>query len=765
VNDPARTSPGSGWCQTALSAIADAVVAADPDGHVTHLNDVAERLLGVLRGDTVGRPVEELLRFVDDRTGDPVPDPSARVLREAARVTLTGEGLALVRDDCTRRAVLGAILPVASEYGGECGLVAMLQDVTTRRDAERDLRLAEQGFRLLVESTQDYAIFMLDPLGRVVTWNVGAQRIKGYRRDEILGRHFSVFYPPEAVATGWPDAELRYATERGRFEDEGWRIRKDGTRFWANVVITALRDDHGRLWGFSKITRDLSERRAAEDAVRSREARLRAIAESASDAIVVFDDSSRVTFWNPAAKRMLGRDEESVLGRPVHEIVPSAHRDTFETEVARLRSPGAAVGAPLLVDLRRRDGREFPVELSLSSWMTQEEERFFCATIRDVTERRQLERARVQAEVMADLDRRKDEFLAMLSHELRNPLAPIVNAVHLLRMQDEDPVQRQARAVIERQVAQITRLLDDLLEVSRALSGTIRVRLEPCDLRRVVRNALETTQPAVEQQRHEISVDLPAEGVWVEGDPARLEQVAVNLIANASKYTPPGGRIEIALRTESDEAVLRVRDNGSGIAADLLPRIFDLFTQGERALDRAQGGLGIGLTVVKKVVELHHGTVTARSEGVGRGSEFVVRLQLTPAPGDHASENAAPPKPWAARRILVVDDNRDSAEMTAALLQAHGHAVRTAFDGGEALARAGEFRPDAILLDIGLPGLDGYEVARRVRSDPAFQGVRLIAVSGYGQQKDRDRSSAAGFDAHLVKPVDPQAVLDLLREP
>ena len=380
------------------------------------------------------------------------------------------------------------------------------------------------------------------------------------------------------------------------------------------------------------------------------------------------------------------------------------------------------------------------------------------ATNLDITERKQAEQA------LVDLHRRKDEFLAMLSHELRSPLAPISNAVHLLRLQKhEDPLQLQARTIIERQVGQLKHLIDDLLEVSRITTGRVQLRLERNLLSSIVERAVETVNPLILQRGHALTVSQPPEPIWVQADAARLEQVLVNLLTNAGKYTDEAGQIWLTVHQEGNSAVLRVRDNGVGIAPQLLPRIFDLFTQADRSLDRSQGGLGIGLCLVQRLVELHGGSVSAHSV-LGQGSEFVVRL-----PALMPSEAAAPlPAIETARAagtscsVLVVDDNVDAARSMAYLLELSGHKVEVAHDGVSALAAALAMQPDVVLLDIGLPGLSGWEVAMQIRQRASAKHVVLVALTGYGQETDRERSQNAGFDHHLVKPADFETVQKIL---
>ncbi len=362
---------------------------------------------------------------------------------------------------------------------------------------------------------------------------------------------------------------------------------------------------------------------------------------------------------------------------------------------------------------------------------------------------------RRKQEELSDLHHRKDEFLAMLSHELRNPLAPILSAVHLLGLQkNENELHQQARTVIERQVTQLTRLVDDLMEVSRITTGRVQLRHDRVVVSGIVDRAVETAHPLMDQRRHELKVSLPPQPIWLNADASRLEQVVVNLLTNAAKYTDEGGHIWLTVGQEGDECVLRLRDTGVGIAPELLPRIFDLFTQAERSLDRSQGGLGIGLALVQRLVEMHQGSVEVHST-LGQGSEFVVRLPVAPAlapqPPSNPTETAEPTGPTL--RVLVVDDNVDAAQTLAMLLETLGHDVRTAYTGPTALEAALDYRPSVVLLDIGLPGLNGYEVAKRIRQQPVLHNIVLVAMTGYGQETDRQRSQEAGFDHHLVKPA------------
>jgi CheY-like chemotaxis protein/nitrogen-specific signal transduction histidine kinase len=373
---------------------------------------------------------------------------------------------------------------------------------------------------------------------------------------------------------------------------------------------------------------------------------------------------------------------------------------------------------------------------------------------------------RASEQALKEADRRKDEFLAMLAHELRNPLAPIRNAAQVLKLLGPvDARQQWAREIIERQTQHLTRLVDDLLDVSRITRGKVKLAREPLDLAVILHRAAEVSRPLIDARRHRLTVAVPPEPVRLEGDLTRLVQVVGNLLNNAAKYTDEGGHIRLEAAREGREAVIRVRDNGMGLPADLLPHVFDLFSQADRSLDRSQGGLGIGLTLVRRLVEMHGGRVEARSDGPGQGSEFIVRLpaetsSVAPSPGAAAGDSARPAS--GGLKVLVVEDNVDSAKMMSFMLELGGHQVRMAHDGAEALEAARAFGPHAVLCDIGLPGMNGYEVAARLRQQPDFQQTPLIALTGYGEEEARRRSKEAGFDYHLVKPVEPDALGALL---
>jgi PAS domain S-box-containing protein len=650
------------------------------------------------------------------------------------------------------------------------------------------LRNSEERFRLLVEGTKEYAIFLLDPAGHVASWNPGAERIKRYRAEEIIGQHFSRFYTAEDIQSDKPTYELKMAGSQGSFEDEGWRVRKDGTQFFANVVITALRDESGNLRGFSKITRDITEKQLAEQNTRQlmREEAARKAAEeqlqviheqreilqvtlaSIGDAVISTDAEGRVAFLNPVAEKLTGWSRDEAHGMPLEKIFKIIHeqtREPVENPCVRAIREGIVVGHANHTLLVAKEGTECPVDDSAAPIKDAAGKVLGSVLVfRDVTERKATEQALKEAE------RRKDEFLAVLAHELRNPLAPIANSLQIMRVSENGASGiAPLREMMERQVRQMTHLVDDLLDVSRISSGKIVLRKERLDLAEVVGNALETSRPLIEEARHVFELTLPPRPFYVEGDKTRLAQVLSNLLANAVKYTPEEGRIWLDVSDEDTMALIRVRDTGVGIPEDMLPLVFEMFTQVDRNLGRSQGGLGIGLALVRSLIEMHGGSVEAHSNGPGSGSEFQVRLPLVQPAAERetlASDPHPEPQPAAEspveRRILIVDDNRDSAETLAMLLKIMGNDVRIAFDGPSALQIAIEYLPQLVLLDIGLPGMSGHEVAQRIRQTPAVQDVVLVAQTGWGQDEDKRRSEAAGFNAHLVKPIDTVQLRNLL---
>jgi PAS domain S-box-containing protein len=514
------------------------------------------------------------------------------------------------------------------------------------------------------------------------------------------------------------------------------------------------------------VARNLAARQRAADVLHAERERFRTTLTSIGDAVVVTDAQGRVTLLNPVAQALTGWSAEA-LGQPleaVFRIVNETTRKTVENPVSQVIRLSAIVGLANHTVLIAKDGTELAIDDS-GAPIRDARGRIVGVVLvfRDITQPRGSERA------LEDADRRKDEFLAMLAHELRNPLAPIRNAAHTLALlgTGDDRV-RWVSGVIERQVGLMTRLVDDLLDVSRITSDKITLQRTTVSVREVLAQVVETARPLAESRGQALEVDVPEAAGWVDGDPARLAQAVGNLLDNAIKYTDDGGRIGLRARVEAHEVVIVVEDSGVGVDPELLPHVFDLFIQADRSLERKQGGLGLGLTLVRRLVEMHGGHVEAASAGPGLGSAFTIRLPRLAAEVAEPVAAAEPPEAapaGPARRILVVDDQQDSTDSLALFLRLRGHEVRTAHDGPSALDEIEHYRPEVVFLDLGLPGMSGYDVARRVRMKTDLGPLRLVALTGYGTDADRQKTRDAGFDVHLAKPVDPRAVDALLASP
>jgi PAS domain S-box-containing protein len=638
-------------------------------------------------------------------------------------------------------------------------------EIAHRKRVEHALRETEEYLRLMLESVKDFAIFTVDPQGLVVTWNPGAERLFGYPEKEILGQQLAILFTPEDRAAGVPDQEIATAAAKGRSSDERWHQCKDGGRFFASGVLTPIFDEENKLRGFTKIARDITARKAAEEAVREAAVRLKAIVETAVDGIITIDERGLIESINPAAERVFGYTHDEVVGRNIAMLMSDPERSEHDHYLHDYLRTGRQKIIGTIREVRglRKDNSVFPMELAVSETRLGTR-RIFTGIVRDITEYKRI------LEALKDADQRKDQFLAMLAHELRNPLAPISNAVQIMQLEGPNgPSFQWSTEVIADQIKHMTRMVDDLLDVSRITRGKVDLQKETTDLADVVDLAFEASRPTIDAYRHQLSVVLPDEPVVLEVDPPRLAQVLSNLLNNAAKYTDEGGRISLAAEKLDREVLIRVRDSGIGIAPEMLPKVFELFTQADQTLSRSRGGLGIGLTLVRSLVEMHDGHVTAHSTGLGQGSEFLVRLPLASQSDSKVAAviDANPPieEELPRRRILVVDDNRSNAQSLELLLRALGQEVYMAFEGPEAVELAVKHRPEVILLDIGLPVMDGYEVARRCRENEGTDGLTLVAMTGYGQESDRLRSQEAGFDAHLVKPVKLDDLRRLLKQP
>jgi PAS domain S-box-containing protein len=511
----------------------------------------------------------------------------------------------------------------------------------------------------------------------------------------------------------------------------------------------------------------LNQRRSAQ--LRTSARWLSTTLASIGDAVIATDEAGRVSFMNPAAELLTGWTQTEAQGKPLAEIFRIANEQTgepIESPVAKVLREGVVVGLANHTVLVTKGNTRRPIDDTAAPIKDDEEKiQGVVLVFHDVTQQRESEREREQLNhELQEKDKRKDEFLAMLAHELRNPLAAIGNAITLSTVSGLQEHIDWSMEVINRQIRHLTRLIDDLLDVSRITRSKIELRRHVLDATAVLDSAIETARPFIEERRHQLEVSIERGNLWLEADPTRLEQVVVNLLHNAAKYSENGGRIRLVAGREGDKVVITLRDFGIGMPPGKLPEMFELFAQGDRSLARSEGGLGIGLTVVKKLVEMHGGSVAARSEGLGQGCEFTLRFPAAkrPAGARPAPEGRQEPPTRRSSRILVVDDNVDTAMGMTRLLMLLGHQVRTVHNGAEAIRVAREQSPEFVLLDIGLPEMDGYEVARRLRQEESCRHAVIVAVSGYGQEEDHVRGRLVGFDHHLVKPVDHNALLMIL---
>lgn len=634
-----------------------------------------------------------------------------------------------------------------------------------RRRADEALRKNEQRFREMIDALPA-AIYTTDADGRLTHFNPAAVDFSG--RTPSLGTDewcvsWKLF---NSDGTPLPHAAcpMAVALKEGRpvRGAEALAERPGGERRWFTPYPTPLRDSGGRIIGGINMLVDITERKQSEEALRQSEEQLRAVFNSAAVGVALLTPDARFMQANGAFCSITGYSLEelqaldcAVLTHP--EDV--AHMRQLIEDLLAGRVPSFVIEKRYI----RKNGAFIHVQNSVSAVHDHTgTATHLVALCQDITERKQAE------EVLRESGRRKDEFLATLSHELRNPLAPIRQAAKLLKSpQLGERDARWARDVIDRQVQAMGWLLDDLLDVSRISSGKLELRKEPVELAAIVESALELSRPLIEAKRHTLHVELPDMPVRLEADPLRVAQIISNLLTNAAKYTDPQGKIRLCAKIEGEELCIRVSDNGIGISADMLSKVFDMFSQATPALERTEGGLGIGLALVRGLVTLHGGSIQARSDGPGRGSEFTLRLPLGAAVAEQPARHSgtADVQPAAGRKVLVVDDNRDTAETLAALVRLQGYEVKAAFNGREALEVAETFHPDIALLDIGMPELNGYEIAQHIRKRLWGQRMTLVAVTGWGQEDDRRRAIAAGFDYHLRKPIDPEFLQALLKEP
>jgi PAS domain S-box-containing protein len=750
------------WLRVTLSSIGDAVITTDIYGKVTFLNPVAQSLTGWTEEDAVGKSLDIVFKIVDEETRLPVDDPAAKALREGVVVDLAKHTL-LIAKDGTERPVADRAAPIRNGKGNVAGAVLVFRDATESRRQEQHVQDALTYADNIIATMRE-PFLVLDEDLRVKTANRSFYQTFHVSQEETEG---CLIY--DLGAGQWNNPDLRTLLDEvlaGRHAVSDCHVEHDFPEIGKRIMLLNARHFESIKSQSGLILlaiEDITVRRKAEIAVQTSEVQYRRLFQNAQDGILVLDAITlEIIDANRFITELLGYSRDELLGKELWEIGFFGDKQASQAVYQELQERGYVRYEHL--PLETKNGESAEVEFISNLYLVDDLAVVQC-NIRDISERSRMERKlQEQAEALADLQRRKDEFLAMLSHELRNPLAPISNAVHLLRLQqDEDSIQQRARAIIERQVTQLTRLVDDLMDVSRITTGRILLRNERITINDVVEHAVETTRPLVEQRKHELNVSLSPLPIWLDADAARLEQVIVNLLTNAAKYTDEGGHIWLTVLREGDECVMRLRDTGVGITPELLPRIFDLFTQAERSLDRSRGGLGIGLALVQRLVEMHGGRVDVHS-ALTEGSEFVVRLPTVPSPASPSSSirPETVKSDGSMLRVLVVDDNVDTAESLALLVKLLGHNVRMAHDGPAALQAAIDYLPNVVLLDIGLPGLTGYEVASQIRQQAILNGVVLAAVTGYGRESDRLLAMEAGFDHHLVKPVDFETVQQIL---
>ena len=651
---------------------------------------------------------------------------------------------------------------IYDDQGRLTSIFSQVLDITERKAADESLRRTQAQLRSFIRHAPiSIAMFDRDMRYLVTSGRWLAEHGRGH--SDLVGlSHYQVL--PDLPAEWKLVHQQGFAGATVKNDEDLW-IQADGSPMWLRWAVQPWFDDNGAVGGIIISFEDITEYKRSEEALRESERRLSGIVSSAMDAIISVDGEQRIRLFNPAAEQMFGMSATEVVGQPLARLMPESSREeyaslirSFETAdqmAPRMGSVGTLRGL-------RASGEEFPAEASIS--MTEVAgDKVLTVILRDITERKRAE------EALREADRRKDEFLATLAHELRNPLAPIRSAVEILKLKDSpDATSRRARDLIERQLQHLVRLVDDLMDRNRITLGRLHLRRERLDLVRVLEQATECARHNLQCAEKALTWEPPPEPIYLDADPVRLEQVFLNLLDNACKYSGRGGRIGLTAKRDGTDVVVKVSDTGIGIPSEHLPHLFEMFVQMGAESPRSRGGLGIGLALARGLVEMHGGRIEARSEGSGKGAEFLVRLPII----EEVSESPSPPPNGrddntrtAVRRILIVDDNPDVVESLALLLRVSGYEVETAHDGLEAVESAARVRPDLVLLDIGMPGMDGYAACRRMRAHHWGKDLVIFAVTGWGHEEDRIKSQEAGFSGHLVKPVDTAALQRLLADP
>jgi len=899
--------PSLSWddCRLLVESVADyAIFMLDADGYVATWNLGAFRIKGYRAEEIVGQHFSKFFTSEDLDAGK--PERELAMAKEHGR--FEDEGWR-VRKDGSRFWANVVITALHDETGKLRGFAKVTRDLTARRAAEEQLRQAEQRFHHLVDAITDYAVFILDDTGHIATWNPGAERVKGYLASEVIGRHFSMFYSEQDRAAGKPERILELVRREGRFEDESWRVRKDGSLFWANVIITALRDESGQPIGFAKVTRDLTERRRQEEerlrherevaANESMLASVRGLVDNLPELAWTALPDGSIDFYNQRwfdytgttlaeaggwkweqlldptfTPNVVERWKESIAtGRPFEMEFRLRGADSafqwFLTRVRPLRGADGQIvrwfGTSTNIDAIKRAGEtrerarlqererlltllrqvpavvnflrgpdlvfEFvhplaaaslgdrdvlgkPIALAVPEIVDQPQ----YAQLRQVYETGEPfgqlealawhelnarrvetywnsvylpvrdERGQIEGVMTFDIDvtqnvlsrrdleaasRAKDEFLATVSHELRTPLNAIIGWAAILRQRNLDPEVAKPIEVIHRNAQAQVRIIDDLLDVSRVITGKLQIEPKPADLVAIVRDALEVVRPSADAKGIKLEFKPKTDFCLMVADPERLQQVVWNLLSNAVKFTPSLGTVELLLRHEGPKVTLTVTDSGLGIDPAFLPMVFDRFKQADASITRRVGGLGLGLALVRHIVELHGGTVEAASEGIGKGASFTVMLPVravVPAsPVSNRKHDVVSHPParvdLTGVRVLVVDDEADARELVADVLSSAGALVETARSAAEGFEQFTRFHPDVVVSDIGMPDEDGYSFIRRVRSLPRAEGasVPALALTAFAREEDRAQALRAGYTAHVGKPVDPEVLTSAVK--
>jgi len=867
--------------RTTLGSIGDAVISTDSTGKVAFLNTVAESLTGWTNEKAIGVPLTDVFHIVNESTRKVVENPALRALKEGVIVGLANHTI-LIAKDGAERPIDDSAAPIRDGDGNVTGSVLIFRDISERQRVQRSERLLAS----VVESSDD-AIVSKSLDGIIQSWNTAAERIFGYTKEEAVGRHISLLIPDERAGEEEQIIDrLRRGERVQHFETV--RVRSDGQRLYVSLTISPIKNAEGAIIGASKIARDISERKQANE----ERIRLASVVENSSDYIGISDVKGNPLFINQAGRKLVGLPAnvdvrstkipdyfvpeerefiQSVViptminegrwqgelnfqhyqtgaaipvwydlfrvddrkGKPINFATVTRDLTERKQAVAALqeseeklrlladtipqlawmahpdgnifwynnrwydytgKSPSEMEGwgwqsvhdpevlpdvlerwqhsissgqaFDMVFPLKGADGRFRPFLTRINPLRDQDGDiRFWFGTNTDISDQQRIqEELRELAAQLSDADRRKTEFLATLGHELRNPLAPIRTGLEAMKLLCDDPIAiREIRNTMERQVQQMVRLIDDLLDISRITQGKMVLRTCRVDLAEVVQSAVEATRSYIDEAGHELTVELPPQPIILNADPSRLAQVLSNLINNAAKYTPDGGNIRLSAECYGHEVSVMVKDNGLGLPANMLGNIFEMFTQIDRSLEEGYTGLGIGLTLVKRLVELHGGSVEVSSEGAGKGSEFRVRIPVLVESSD-TEEVEKQLEVGKALRILIVDDNKDAAKMLSMVVKMLGNEVDTAHDGLEAIEVAARFRPDVVLMDLGMPKMNGYEAAAHIRKQPWGKDILLVALTGWGQDDDKRRTKEAGFDHHLVKPAEPAALQTLLGE-